>query len=268
MKKILTVLLFAMGLTISSFASDTKSTNSNGTAVTDTTTAPAPAMTDSSKNQVNFNTELVLVSRNIYRGVEYGSSVAIQPKLAAEFCPYFELGSYATYTLNGNKNGYGNQLNVYASFKRKEFSLTFDDFFYFNSNDSLNNYFEMSSSKTNHFLELRAKYDSRVDFTAAYTIMQNSIYGANKAVYFELGYDVTDNFNLFASYITDASAQNFYDKGGVTGLGATASRKLNIKNCCSTILKTSLVLNPNYKNISKNMGVGSNPINLVASLTF
>lgn len=215
-----------------------------------------------------FYTELTLASRNMSRGVSFGNSPSIQMLANYRVCNYFEVGTYGQATMNGTKKGYGNTLNLYAAFKVKKFSLTFDDFFYFNSEDSTNNYFEYGSKKTQHFVEARLKYDSRLDLIAAYTVYQNSDIEKKNAIYLEAGYDLTENFNVFAGYVTDQSAQMFYDKAGFTSAGVTVSKNLNITNKFSTMLKTSLIFSPNYKNVTESQGVGRNPIYLVASLTF
>lgn len=221
--------------------------------------------TDSTKGD-KFKTELTLSSRNLYRGVSFGNSPSIQMMGAYMPCNYFEVGTYGQATLNGVTEGYGNQLNIYAAVKYNKFSLTFDDFFFFNADDDYNNYFEYRKDSTQHYMEARLKYDSRLDLTATYTFYQNSAFEDYKGMYLEAAYDVTDNFNVSAGYVTDKSAQMFYDKAGVTSVGVTFTRQL--KTVFSPVLKTSLIASPNYKNVSRYDGVGHAPVYLVASLTF
>lgn len=222
----------------------------------------------------NLYSELTLASRNVYRGVSYGESPSIMMKGAWLPCNYFEIGVYGNMTMNGVKEGYGNQFDSYFTIKPfansntelKNISITSDDFFYFNSEDSLNNMFDWSSEKTQHFMEARLKYDGRIDFTAAYTYYANK--NANvKGIYFEGGYDISEALYVSAGYLTEQSDLMFQSKGGWTNIGLTLTRKLHIKEW-SPILKTSIIASPTYKTIYDSPGVGKNPMSLVASLTF
>ncbi len=226
--------------------------------------------------EANFNTELTLASRNVFRGVSYGESPSIFMKGAWLPCKFFEMGVYGNVTMNGTKEGYGNQFNYYFTIKPfansaselKNISITSDDYFYFNSEDSLNNWTDYDSDKTQHFLEARAKYDGkRLDLTAAYTYYANSSSKTN-GMYFEAGYDVSKTFNLFVGYLTDQSDLMFQEKAGVTNIGCTMQRELNIRENWKPTLKISTIFSPTYKTIYDSPGVGGNPIMLVASITF
>ena len=256
MKKLLLLILLSVGMTLSSMATaPVAQTDSSSTAT-------------ASKSTSRFHTELSLASRNVARGVSFGSSPSIQMLASYNVCPYLELGTYGFATLNGNREGYGNQVNVYGKVKlNKEISVTVDDYFFLASNDNFNEWSTFSKDKTSHFIEARAKYDSRFDFTAAYTFFQNSAYGNNKAIYMEVGYDVTKDFNFFAGYITDESPNNFYTDGGVTSVGGTVSTSLN-KLHEGSVLKTSLIFAPNHNNVVEAPGVGHAGIYLVATLNF
>jgi len=225
------------------------------------------AQTDSVATS-KFDTELTLASRNLSRGVSWGNSPSIQMMGNYKPCNYFEVGTYGQATLNGSSEGYGNQLNLYATFKYKKLSLTFDDYFYFNSDADDNDYFEYGSDKTQHFLEARAKYDgNRIDFIAAYTIYQNSNLNTGDAVYLEANYELNKNFSFFAGYVTDASDQMAYTDAGMTSVGTTWTKKFKIKDYSPT-LRTSLVFCPNHENVADYPGVEGNPVYLVAAITF
>jgi len=232
---------------------------------------------DSTKTK--WNSSLTLASRNVFRGVDYGGSPSIMMSASWAPCKYAEIGTYGNVTLNGNKGGYGNQVNLYFGIKPfakstgalKNISVTADDYFYFNSNDASNNYLDWSHDSTNHFIEGRIKYEGQLSVTVGSVLYSNKA-DSTKGVYMEGNLKVNDSFSLFVGYITGSSNLNFQGSSGVTNIGGTVSRKLSVKNCC-TELKTSLIFSPNYKNhmvTSNNQpnGVGSNPVNLVVSLTF
>lgn len=232
----------------------------------------ANAQSDSSK----FNSEFTIATRNIFRGTGWGQSPSLQMKLNWTPCSYFEMGAYGNVTSNGTKEGYGNEFNYYMTFNLfsesqnkhlKNISITLDDYFYFNSNDLDNNYFDYASDVTQHFIEGRLKYDGRLDLTAAYTLYANE--NANTdGIYFEAGYNLNKNLYAFLGYLTDESALMFQEESGVCNIGLTHQKELNIFKSGTSVLKTSVIVNPNYESIYDLPGVGRNPIGLVASLTF
>ncbi len=222
-----------------------------------------------------FTTEFSVATRNMFRGTGWGQSPSAMMNLVWNTCPYFSLGAYGNVTTNGTKEGYGNEFNYYATFNMfaenknrhlKAISITVDDFFYFNSNDADNNYFDYSGDKTQHFIEGRVKYDRRFDLTGAYTLYANE--NANvDGVYIEAGYNITEDFYAYVGYVTDENALMFQSESGICNIGVTHQRKLNIKDF-APILRTSVIANPNYESIYNLPGVGRNPIMLVASITF
>lgn len=221
---------------------------------------------DSTKS-LSLNTEVTIASRNIWRGLDYGTSPAIQGTLALSQ-KYYEVGAFATATLNGNKFGYGTWLELYATAKYKSFQLTADDYFFFNAQDSLNTYFEWNQNKTQHFIEGRLKYDSdKLDITAGYSFFKNTMDKTN-GVYLEGEYSPYKNFSLIVGGVTSSNWLSFYDGGGVTTVGVTGKREIKLSNSFALNLKCSLIFNPNYKNALKGTGVGNNPVYFVVYLTF
>jgi hypothetical protein len=225
------------------------------------------AQNDSTKKDFDLNTEVSLLSRNIWRGLDYGTSPAAQGTLALRH-EHFEVGSFATVSLNGNKAGYGNWLELYVTGKFKDFQLTVDDYFFFNSIDSLNNYFDWDQNKTQHFIEGRLKYDSeKLDLTAGYCFYRN-LADKSTGVYLEGEYSPNKNISFIVGGLTSSSWLSFYDGGGITTIGASGKRELNLTQSFSMIVKCSLLFNPNYRNALANTGVGNNPVYFVVGLTF
>ncbi len=238
-------------------------------------TAEIPKETKSVFEKENFNTELTLLSRNVFRGVSYGESPSIFGKGAWLPCKYFEMGVYGNVTLNGTTEGYGNQFNYYFTLKPfansstelKNISITSDDYFYFNSNDDDNNWTDYDSDKTQHFLEARAKYDGeKMDLTAAYTYYSNKEANVD-GIYFEAGYDISKTFNVFVGYLTDQNDIMFQEDAGISNIGFTMQRKLNIQSW-SPDMKVSTIFSPMYDTVYEYPGVGRKPVYLVVSLTF
>lgn len=246
-----------------------------GTLTTSFAQGDSTTIINSAVDADNFNLELTLASRNVFRGVSYGESPSIMMKVGWMPCKWFEAGTYGNMTFNGTKDGYGNQVNTYFTIKPfansksqlKNISITSDDFFYFNADDADNNFFAWSGNKTQHFMEARVMYNGRIDLTAAYTYHAND--NANvDGIYFEAGYDVSPMFYVFAGYLTDQNDLMFQNEAGFTNVGGTFTKKISVKDAGNTILKISLIGSPTYETIQEYPGVGTNPISLVASLTF
>lgn len=219
-----------------------------------------------STRALDLNTEVTLASRNIWRGLDYGTSPSVQGTLALRH-KYFEVGAFATATLNGNKNGYGNWIELYATGKYKKFQLTVDDYFFFNFHDNQNNYFEWYSNTTQHQVEARLKFDSdKLDFTAGYCFYKNSADDSN-GIYLEGEYAPFKNFSFIAGGLTGSNWLSFYDEGGITTIGASGKREIQVKESYALLLKCSLLFNPNYKNALPLTGVGNNPVYFVVSIT-
>jgi hypothetical protein len=227
---------------------------------------PLFAQQSDSSKVLQLNTEITLATRNIWRGLDYGSSPSIQGTLALTHAN-FEVGTYGTTTLNGNKAGYGTWVELYATLKYKQFSLTIDDYFFFNAEDSLNNYFEWKDDRTQHFIESRVKFDSdKLDLMAGYVLYKNSQDPTN-GIYFEAEYSPFVNFSIIAGGLTSSNWLSFYDKGGITTLGVSGKRPIRISETFSLFLKTSLIFNPSYDRSVEAPGIGTNPVYVVVYLT-
>lgn len=225
------------------------------------------AQEDTTKKETSLNTDVSISTRNVWRGVNYGNSPSVQGNLSYAK-NIFEVGTCGTMTMNGNKTGFGNWLELYSTIKYKNFSITVDDYFFFNAVDSSNNYLDWNQKKTQHIVEGRLKYDSKkFDAFVSYVLYSNK-YDSTKAIYFEGEYEICKNFSAFVSFVTGQSSLNFYDKGGVTGIGLIGKRQIKINNNFSIPLKTTLGVNPNYKNISKYPDLGYNPVYFVISAMF
>ncbi|MCH7782809.1 hypothetical protein IID62_07040 [candidate division KSB1 bacterium] len=100
--------------------------------------------------------------------------------------------------------------------------------------------------------------------------MGYKLYSADNTngIYLEVGYNINDHISLFIGGITNASVLNFSDDKGITNIGINASKDLMITDRFTFPLEISLIVNPNYRNISKVPGVGQNPVNFVVSVVF
>jgi hypothetical protein len=218
------------------------------------------------RESINPNGELTLASRNVWRGASYGNA----PSVSGYFeigNEWFAIGSYAVATLNGNKFGYGNWIENYATFKYKRFSLTADDYFFFNADDSLNPYFDYSEKTTQHFIEAQLEYDGEwLDVMMAKTFYSAN-YDTTSGVYVEAVADVGKGLSVVCAYITGPNMVSFYDRPGFTCVGASYLKRIKISDTFELPVKASLMFNPNYKNVYTTPSLGNNPVYFVVSIT-
>ena len=216
-----------------------------------------------SSNQ-GFNVDLGVASRNIWRGLDYGSSPSIWGDLYGSF-KNFSIGAMGTSTLSGSKSGYGNWMELYASYTFKNLTFVVDDYFFFNSEDSLNNYFDYTPQNTQHLVEARIEYENDyLDVMVGYVVYSNNADNTN-GVYLEATYKPNKTLSFTAGYLTASQWLSFYDKGGLINLGINGHRNISVFKR-KLPLTASLILNPNYQNASPE--VGNNPVYFVLKTDF
>ncbi len=248
MKKLL--LLALLTLSISAFAQDT-----------------TKVKTDSSKHTVI--TSFVVASKNFWRGNVYGNNAPmLSANVGLALKNGFEVGAVGTTPINGNRDGYGIWMELYASQTVGKFKFTVDDYYFFNAKDSLNDYGTWDRKNTQHLIETRVKYSGkRFSVTGSYVV-----YAASSSInnlYLEAEYFlIPELFSVTAGGVFGQSYLNFYDKGGVTHFGFTGYRNLVMSKHLTIPMSISLMSSPNYKNTSKYPAFTQNPINLIVSLTF
>ncbi len=213
--------------------------------------------------------EIGMYSRYIWRGVNFANSPSVQGLLAyTNKKGNFEVGTYGAFTFTGEKRGYGNTIELYATYRYKKFSFTIDDYFFFEEVDSLNKFFDYSQNITTHFIESRVQYDHKYfSLMAAYAFYSRTS-DLTRGAYFELGIPITSELKFIAGYLTDASFLNFHDGGGFTNIGLHATREIKITSSFSTKTKIALIANPNYANTAKLPAIVQSPMHFLVGITF
>lgn len=228
---------------------------------------------DSTKKRIETFSEVDLLSRNVWRGIDFGNYSPSVFGLVGFTYKKLEFGAYGITTLTGTNIGYGNTFNAYMALKLKIVSFYVEDY-YFNGDVSnrKTNYFDWSNT---HFLEGRIKLEYHNFFAmGCYTIAGGNYYNLNtpfnntRAVYIEAGYKI-EHWNFVIGGITAPSALNFHDKKGITNVSIKYKNTLKkIKNLPYDI---SIIYNPNFDNIApkglNRYGYGNNAFNFVISIT-
>lgn len=229
---------------------------------------PASAQDSISKGKLDISADLM--SRYIWRGLNLGgSSPSIQPNIEYTYSN-FTAGIWGAYSPNNAITS--QEADLYLSYTIANMvSITATDYF-FPKEDTLNHYFNYDKNKTNHIIELSAKFLGTEKLPLSLFVATN-VYGADAkknngdnqfSTYIELGYNFNINETACSAFIgltpnnPDGSKgeSGFYaPNAGVINLGLTASKKIKITDAYSLPLSASLITNPQAENIFLVFGI-------------
>ncbi|NOG45465.1 MAG: hypothetical protein HND50_09545 [Calditrichaeota bacterium] len=182
--------------------------------------------------QVDFGADVV--SRYIFRGLDFGNAVSAQPFLSVT-AGNFEIGAWGSYAFTGAGPGAGaNENDLYITYSYEMISATITDY-YFPEGNKFGFYNNNTSSA--HIIEgsLSAEF-SGISLLAAY-----NFYGADqdRSFYFEAGYELYSKDEMSVSafaglgnniYVSDAAGDPT-----LVNVGVSASKGA---------LSASYILNP------------------------
>lgn len=213
----------------------------------------------SEENNSSFNIGSDLVSRYVFRGVDYGNSPSIQP--------------FISYRINGFEVGYWGAFSISDFYKEIDFYLKYSVFgFTFVLSDYFvpsvtgvptskdTRYFVFDNKTTAHTFEFSLEYQLPQEFPlklygAVYFFGNDKYFGFDKdkdekgenyySSYFEIGYPLTvseNKLDIFLGLTPKAGA--FGNSFGVVNLGVTGSKKIKLSNEFELPVKSSLIFNP------------------------
>lgn len=215
------------------------------------------------------NVAVDLMSRYVWRGLDYGASPSIQPTLSL-IHKNFEIGTWGAISTQGTYS----EVDIYAKYSLKRFSLIATDYFFPEEIvpvEHQHKYFNYNNNSTGHVYETALQYKGSENFPVS-ILASTLIYGADKkfdkyeidlvtsdttskyinnySTYFELGYSAAiagNNVDLFMGFTSD---KGFYGtSAGIVNLGLTGYRKIKITDSFELPLKISVITNPQVSNI-------------------
>jgi len=220
-------------------------------------------------SKINISTDIV--SRYIWRGIEFGKTPSIQPTLSY-VKGNFEIGAWGAF----NTIGTYNELDPYAKYTLKNFTLTLTDYFiHNNANQNNTHYFNYDQWTTNHTFEGSLQYkgpeklpisilvatyfygnDRKVTIDSSNTNKIIKTTSQNYSTYIELGYTVKckqKSFDVFLGLTPMSGA--YGNTFGVVNAGVTCYRTIDITNKFSIPVKASLIANPQAENFFFVLGI-------------
>ncbi|MCU4173700.1 TorF family putative porin [Carboxylicivirga sp. N1Y90] len=193
----------------------------------------------------SFDVSADLVSRYVFRGVDFGNSPGIQPTI--EFSSGgFSAGAWGSYAFSNSSAGADafQEADIYASYGFDfGLSLGITDYYYPGSS-----WFELDDEISSHAIELNLGYETGAFSFAANYALNDSRAGAGEqdgVMYFEAGY-AFGSFNAFIGG-GDGWHVSTGEKGDyqVVNMGVGTEKEIKISDTFSIPMFGQVIVNPN-----------------------
>ena len=203
-------------------------------------------------NNLNCSIGTDLVSSYLWRSLPQGKMPAIQPWGELSY-KGLSIGTWGSYEIGGDFK----EIDVYAKFTHKSFSLIFTDLFFPEYPGLNQDYFNFKNATTGHAAELGLSFNGTesIPFSVYSGVI---LYGTasdpkvsdanqlNRSVYFELNYFGNINklsYNVFAGLTPSSSVLYGTSKFSVFNLGVNVKKELQITETFSLPLKLTVATN-------------------------
>jgi hypothetical protein len=218
--------------------------------------SPVCLSEEDSTSGLSFSFNADVVSRYIWRGLPSNLSANLQPYASIEY-KNFAFGAWGSYAVNSAYS----EVDLYFSYNAGPVSFTIND--YYNEDEAdlaANDYFNFSNTDTScspHALEGAITFNGSenmpLSITAATFFYGNDVDSTNSnyySTYLELAYTTTLNDNDIKFFAGGTIGEGYYaDKAAFVNIGFTASRDIKFSDSFSLPVTTSLIINPNAKDI-------------------
>ena len=214
------------------------------------------------KESKPYDLSLDLMSRYIWRGLDFGSAPSIQPGFTFEKSG-FTFGAWGAYTIASGAQ----EADIFVSYTyKKTFSATITDYFFPNEVGAYK-YFNYKADETGHLVEATLKFEGTKKLPLTALIAVNvwgadakrhsslgAVTGNQYSTYAELGYTFKSIDFFMGANLTDPKENRFEtgfygDEIGITNLGMTLSKDIPVTSKFSLPLQISLITNPQANKI-------------------
>lgn len=203
--------------------------------------------------KAQFSVGTDLVSRYVFRGVDYGNSPALQPTI--EFAAgNFAIGAWGSYAFSeqlAEGSGSFQEADLYLSYGFDfGLSIGLTDYYYPGSE-----WFEFDDEVSSHAFELNLGYETGGFSLAGNYMLNNSVGGAGAedgTVYFEAGY-AFENVDVFigAGDGWHSTSSDFE----VVNIGLGTSKEIKFSETFSLPLFGQVIMNPNSEQLHLVVGI-------------
>ncbi len=196
------------------------------------------------ESQLQFNGGVDVVSRYVWRGLDFGKSPSVQPWVEGDFKGY-KLGVWGAYKTAGA--GW-QETDIYLS---KSFKyVTFSIFDYYSYVDTLKGtFFNYNKNKTAHMLEGQVLLSGE-EVIPLKLLLSWFFYGAapDNSFYIEGSYTKALSNGSLDLFLGFTPHSGYYaDKAALVNLGCRYNRNIDITDKFSIPLKLSLIMNPDQE---------------------
>ena len=208
---------------------------------------------EESVNKVELEAGFDLATSYLWRGFEIGDGPVVQPWMSVSYGG-FSLGAWGTSNVVGDSK----EVDLYASYSVKNFTLTLTDYFAMGSPGLDPDFFNFAGHQSNHIAELELSYGGSDQFPL--TLSGGFfVYGLaldpngddagklNHSTYFELGYPGSIkeyDYQLFAGFVPTESSFYETEKFSFINVGCKVSKNIPITAQFSVPTSITLATSP------------------------
>jgi hypothetical protein len=198
---------------------------------------------DTANAKVTFSGGVDLMSRYVWRGLEFEDSPSIQPLLEADY-KGFKLGAWGAYKFTGQ--GF-QETDLYITKSWKYFTLAVWDYYSF-SDTKAGDFFNYEKESTSHMLESQVILNGGEAFPMK-LLASWFFYGAapSKSFYLELSYpfQLGERSSLEAFCGFTPRSGYYADKAAFVNLSLKFTKAVKITDSFDLPVQVSLINNPN-----------------------
>jgi hypothetical protein len=198
--------------------------------------------------QVNFGADVM--SRYIWRGVDYGNSPSFQPSITFKEGA-FKIGTWGAYSFAGEGSVFSEHdvfCKLYFESNAGTFSFIYTDYYY--PSEGLK-YFNFSGKGEGaHTMEAGFSFNGPVSFPIQFSAYLNFYNDPDYSTYFQAGYPIeTDEVSLlfFAGLSGKRSVWYGTSKAAVINVGISFLKQFYISEKLSLPISASLIVNPDLE---------------------
>ncbi len=212
----------------------------------------------------NISVGADFASMYLWRGFDLSNGPAIQPW--GEFTyKGLTIGTWGSYGFSGDFN----EIDLYAKYTYKEFSLMYYDLFFPGNEDYDQNFYNFNNKTTGHTSELGLSYNGSdkipfsvfggvilygipIDHKVYDSISPNDTTASNYSTYFEVNYLgklKNYSFNVFVGFTPTESFFYGTEEFSVINVGLSAKKEVKVTDNFALPLKLTVATNPTSKQI-------------------
>ncbi len=201
-----------------------------------------------------FSVGADIMSRYVWRGLDYGAAPSIQPTLEFSTGGFAigAWGAYATSFSRANESGI-QEMDLYVSYTIADIvTVGFTDYFFPRESDYNYDYFDYGSDTTAHVIEGMVSFNGLNNLPLTLTLGYNLLNDASNSLYVELGYSFS-SLDLFLG----AGNGLYTGEGGfgLVNLGISAGKEIAITENFSLPVSAALICNPDARQIHLVFGI-------------